>query len=209
MIRKFWILLPLSFLIGFAGYGQEKEKKEKVSEEPDSTIVLSKGRLVVKNKIYRQNASYVTLGYGAGYSFQSDAIEQNMAISYQHFVKKLGLQVGYHSSSNTRTWWNSDQKLNDLFIGVGSRWEGTRFNAAIFGGPSLAYGRYSWVDQNDKTWVHFFSTPGLHAEVLATYKIVYDIGIGLSLYGSLNKEYSAAGAQIHLFFSTAFVRNYN
>jgi hypothetical protein len=209
MNRKFWILLPLFFLIGFSGFGQDKKNKAD-SEAADSAIVLGKGRLVLKDRIYRQNASYITFGYGAGHSFQNGGLDQNMAISYQHFIKKLGLQIGYHSSSDNRTWWNSDQKLNDLFLGAGKRWEGNRFNFAVFGGPTWAYGRYTWWDEvNQKSWVHFFSTPGLRTEVLFTYKVAYDIGIGLSAYGSLNKEYSVAGAEIHLFFSTAFVRNYN
>ncbi len=210
MTKKFWILLPLSFLIGFSVFGQDKQKKKATSEPADSAVVIGKGRLVLKNHIYRQNASYVTFGYGAGWSFQEGAIEQNMAVSYQHFIKKFGLQIGYHSSSDRQTWWNSDQKLNDLFLGVGKRWEGNNFNFAVFGGPSLAYGRYTWWDEaNQKTWVHYFSTLGLRTEVLLTYKIAYDIGLGLSVYGSMNKEYSVTGAQIHMFFSTAFVRNYN
>lgn len=207
MIRKFWILLPLSFLISVSLFGQEKEKKKSASEGADSTIVLSKGRIVYKDRIYRQNAAFMTFGYGAGYGFASKKIEQNMSFSYHYFIKKIGLQFGYHSSSDTKIWWNSHQKLNNLFLGVGKRWEGTRYNFSIFGGPSWAYG--SFFNNAEHTSWHYFSVAGLHAEAQATYKVSYDIGVGLSLYGDLNQEYSVAGAQIHLFFSTAYVRNYN
>lgn len=210
MIKKFWIMLPLSFLIGLPVFGQEKETKPKSSQVADSTIVLSKGRIVYKNRIYRQNASYLTMGYGAGYDFQSNLIEQNMALSFQYFFKKIGLQLGYHSSSDNKIWWRSYQKLNDLYLGAGRRWETTKFNFAAFAGPSFAYGSYiGWNEERQKDWAYGFSTLGLHAESLITYKIAYDIGVGLSLYSSVNRYYTVTGAQIHLYFSTAFVRNYD
>lgn len=210
MIKKVLILLPLSFLISFTVTGQENEQKKKSSETPDSTIVLGKGRIVHKNRIYRQNASYLTAAYGAGYGFESRMIEQNMTLSFQYFVKKVGLQLGYHSSSDNKIWWRSYQKLNDLYLGAGKRWEGTRYNLSVFGGPGYAYGSYiAWNEERQKEWAYGFSTLGFHAELQATYKISYDIGIGLSLYTSANTYYSVTGAQLHLFFSTAFVRNYD
>ncbi|MCX6225689.1 MAG: hypothetical protein NTV01_13220 [Bacteroidia bacterium] len=218
MIKKLWILLPLSFLVSFPVLGQEKEKKKNTSETADTTIVLSKGRIVYKNRIYRQNASYLNLAYGAGYGFEpkvegQNTIEQNMTISYQHFIKKIGLQMGYHASSDIKVWWRSDVKLNDIFLGIGKRWESPRYDFSVFGGPGYAYGSYIVTIKDStgtgKNYPYRFKTLGFHAEAQATYKIAYDIGVGLSLYGSVNREYSVVGAQIHLFFSTAFVRNYD
>lgn len=209
MIKKIWILLPLSFLIGFSVFGQEKEKKKRNPEPADSAIILGKNRIVYKDRIYRQNAPYLTFGYGAGYGFESDSIEQNMALAIHYYFKKFGLQIGYHSSSDTKVWWRSYQKLNDLYLCMGKRWESTRYNFSVFGGPSLAYGSYiAWNEERQKNWAYGFTTGGLHAEAQATYKITYDLGVGLSLYGSVNRYYSVAGAQVHLYFSTAFVRNY-
>ena len=212
MIKKIWILLPLSFLVSFTVFGQEKEKKRSAPATADTTIVLSKGRLVYKNRIYRQNAPYLLMGYGAGYGFESKKIEQNMTVSFQQFFKNFGLQLGYHSSSDTKIWWRSDQKLNDLFLGVGKRWESTRYNVSVFGGPSYAYGSYPvliTVDSVPGLYPFRFKELGIHAEAQATYKIAYDIGVGLSVYTSVNHDYSVIGAQVHLYFSTAFVRNYN
>jgi hypothetical protein len=135
-----------------------------------------------------------------------------MSIAYQHFIKIVGLQVGYHSSSDKKIWWRSDLKLNDLYMGIGKRWESTRYNFSVFGGPSYAYGSYIYNIPDStpagKNYPYRFKTLGFHAEAQATYKISYDLGLGLSLYTSLNQYYSVVGAQIHLFFSTAFVRNY-
>lgn len=221
MIKKIWILLPLSFLISFTAFGQEKEKKKHISEVADTTMVLGKGRIVYKNRIYRQNASYLTMAYGVDFGFQSKQLgqtietkkfEQNMTLSFQYFLKNFGLQLGYHSSSDAKIWWRSDQKLNDLFLGIGLRRENTRYNFSVFGGPAYAYGSYPvlvTVDTVSKLYPYRFKGLGVHAEVQATYKISYDLGFGLSLYGIVNKYYSVVGAQVHLFFSTAFVRNYN
>jgi hypothetical protein len=210
MNKKIWVLLPLSFLMILPVFAQEKEKKRAGSEISDSTVVMSKGRIMYKNRIYRQNAPYLTIGYGAGFGFESRLIEQNLNLSYHHFIRKFGLQLGYHTSSDIKVWWRSYQKLNDLFLGAGRRWEGTNYNLSVFAGPSLAYGSYiAWNEERQKDWAYGFTTGGLHAEIQATYKPTYDIGIGLSVYGSVNRYYSVAGAEIHLFFSTAFVRNYN
>jgi hypothetical protein len=213
MIKKIWILLPLSFLIGFAGFGQVKEKKKKIVESPDTTMVIGKGRIVYQHRIYRENASYLTLGYGAGTGNRSaGTIEQNMTIAYQHFINKFGLQVGYHASSNQKIWFRSDQKLNELCLGLGRRWEDARYNFAVYGGPAYSYGSYMVdvvVDSLPKKFPYRFKTLGFHTEVQATYKIAYDLGIGLSLYASINRQYTVVGAQIHLFFSTAFIRNYD
>jgi hypothetical protein len=213
MNKKICILLPLSFLIGIAVFGQETEKKKRTAETADSTIVLGKGRIVYQDKIYRLNAPFLTLAYGAGYGFESKAIEQNMSVSYHYFIKRVGLQIGYHSSSDTKIWWRSNQKLNDLYLGIGKRWENTRFDFSVFGGPSYAYGSFL-VPITDtagvvKEYPNRFKTLCYHTEVNLTYKIAYDIGIGLTLYASLNEKYSVAGAQINLYFSSAFVRNYN
>ncbi len=217
MIKKILILLPLSFLICFTLFGQEKEKKKHTAEAADTTIVLGKGRIVYKNRIYRQNAPYLSMAYGAGFGFEpkvegQNTIEQNMTISYQHFINKIGLQMGYHASSDIKVWWRSDVKLNDIFLGIGKRWESPRYNFSVFGGPGYAYGSYIFTitdSLGEHKYPYRFKTLGFHAEAQATYKIAYDMGIGLSLYGSVNRDYSVVGAQIHLFFSTAFVRNYN
>jgi hypothetical protein len=216
MVKKIWILLPLSFLLSFSAIGQEIEKAKAKSLEQDSAIVISKGRVVHKNRIYRQNASYLTMGYGVGYSFPAKGFEPNMSFSYQHFVNQVGLQIGYHSSYSY-SWWDSLsgnrlEKLNDFYLGVGKRWESSRFNLAVFAGPTWSYGFYPvniLIDSVSSRRPYRFGTVGAHAEALVTYKLFYDLGIGLSLYGCWNNQYSVVGAQVHLFFSTAFVRNYD
>jgi hypothetical protein len=208
MIRKVLIMLPLSFLIGLTVLGQEEVAKKSSSIVADTAIVMGKGRIAYKNKIYRQNAPYLMMGYGMGYGFKAKAIEQNMSISYQHFINKLGLQLGYFSSSDTKIWWRSYQKLNDLYIGAGKRWESTKYNFDVFGGPCWSYGSYYVITESDTT-APGFHTLGVHIKASATYKLSYDIGVGLSITSSINSYYSTVGIQAHLYFSNAFIRNYN
>ncbi len=211
MIRKILLLLPLSFLVIVPLNAQEEVARQSEKQMADTSIVISNNRIVYKGKIYRQNASYLTAGYGLGYGFESRLMEQNMSFAYHHFIKGLGLAVGYHASSDLPPWWRSFQKLNDVYLQVGKRWDPSPFwNFAIFGGPSLAYGWYiAWNDTYQEDRAFNFMTPGLYCDAQVTYRPVYDMGIGLSLYGSVNQHYSAAGAQLHLFFSTAFVRNFD
>jgi hypothetical protein len=200
MIRKMLIVLPLSFLFALSSLAQES----------DTAMVLSKNRIVYKGRIYRQNAPYVTFGYGSGYGFRTGLVQQNMNLSYHHFIKGFGLGIGYHASSDLPPWWRSWQKLNDFYLVAGKRWETNRFNLAVFAGPSLARGSYiAWNEVKQKEFAYGFLTPGVYLEAQATYKILYDIGVGLSAYGSLNQEYTVVGGQVHLFFSTSFVRNYD
>jgi len=200
-MKKLWILLlPLSFLSSHI-------TAQEVTDS--SVVVLKEGRFIYQGRIYKENASYVTLGYGAGWNLGKNTIEQNMILSYHHFIKGLGLFGGYHSSSDNKIWWRSYQKLNDVFIGAGKRWENTKLNAAIFAGPALSYGSYkTWNPEKEKEWAYGFLEPGLFIEAQLTYQILYDVGIGLTCYSSLNRYYKVAGAEIHLFFSTAYVRNF-
>jgi hypothetical protein len=211
MIRKILLLLPLSFLVMIPLNAQEEVTKKSEKQEADTTMVISKNRIVYQGRIYRQNASYLTFGYGLGYGFESRLREQNMTLSYHHFIKGLGLAVGYHASSDLPAWWRSYQKLNDFYLQVGKRWDPSpHWNFAVFGGPSYAYGWYiAWNEIYQEDRAFSFKTAGLYCNAEVTYRPLYDVGIGLSVYGSVNQYYSTVGAQIHLFFSTAFVRNFD
>lgn len=209
MKRLFLLLLPLSF-VWISGFSQTEE--EEVTFEvhgKDTVYPLNDGRVIFDEKIYKLNAPYLTLAYGAGNNFTQGGLEQNMMISYHYFFKNFGLGLGYHSSSDQRVWWRSYQKQNDFWLGAGWRLEKHRFNLGAFIGPSLAYGSYiAWSDEDQENRAYGYTTLGGVAELQATYRVLYDVGVGLSLYGSYNSFYSVAGAQVHLYFSTAFVRNY-
>jgi hypothetical protein len=180
-------------------------------QEADTAVVIGKGRIVYDGRIYRTNSPYVTIGYGGGYGFRTKLYQQNMGFSLHYFIKKVGLQLGYHASSDLPPWWRSFQKLNDVYLCGGRKWDQSpKWNFALFAGPSLAFGWYiDWnpVYQEDRAFR--FLLPGIFAQGQVTYRPVYDLGIGLTVYGSVNQSYSVAGGQVHLYFSTAYVRKYD
>ncbi len=202
-------LIPLSLAFASPAFAQVEEE-DKLEGSRDTVIHIDEHRFIYEGKIYRENSPYLTMGYGVGMNFGQDSIEQNMTLSYHHFIRGVGIGIGYHSSSNEKIWWRSPQKLNDLHLMVGKRWEGIHHNLSIFAGPSYAYGSYiGWNDVLEEFRQYRFYTMGLVAELQYSYRIFYDLGLGISAYTSLNKFTRVAGAQLHLFFSTAFVRSYD
>ena len=199
----FLFLIPLSLVFASPVNAQ-------VEEEDEGAVQIDSRRFIHNGKIYKQNTPYLTLGYGAGYNYDQHSVEQNMTISYHHFINKVGVAIGFHSSSDEKIWWRSYQKLNDLHLMMGKRWEGLRYNGSAFVGPSYAYGSFvGWNDTYDKEWAFGFNTVGIVAEFQYTYRIFYDLGVGLTGYVSINKFTQVAGLQLHLFFSTAYVRSHS
>jgi hypothetical protein len=208
MKRLILSLVSLSFICAL-GFGQDVIEDTYKVYGKDTIYPLRDGRFIFNEKIYKERSPYLTLAYGAGYNFLQPGVEQNMMVSYHHFIKNYGLSLGYHASSDIKVWWRSYQKLNDFWLGGGWRFERPRWNIGVFAGPSLAYGSWiAWSEERQENRAYGFTTLGGVAEMQLTYRIFYDVGLGLTLHGSYNKYYSVAGAQIHLFFSTAFVRNY-
>jgi len=209
MKNIFLFLIPLSFAFATPAMAQVEEEDELTSSR-DTVIRIDERRFIYKGKIYRDNSPYITMGYGAGVNLGLKSVEQNMTLSYHHFIMGIGLGLGFHSTSDEKIWWRSYQKLNDLHLMVGKRWEGVKHNVSVFAGPSYAYGSYvGWNETLGKNWAYGFNTVGAVAELQYSYRIFYDVGLGVSAYTSLNKFTRVAGAQLHLFFSTAFVRSYD
>lgn len=209
MKNFFLFLIPLSLAFASPAIAQVEGEDESTASK-DSVIRIDEHRFIYKGKIYRENSPYVTMGYGVGRNLDQKTMEQNMTIAYHHFIGGVGLGLGLHSSSDQKIWWRSYQKLNDLHFVLGKRWEGVRYNIAVFAGPSYAYGSYvDWNDFYEKEWAYGYNTIGGIAEAQFTYRLFYDLGLGITAYTSINKFTQIIGAQIHLFFSTAYVRSYD
>lgn len=205
----FLFLIPMYIAFAPALFAQVEEEDIAGARE-DTVIKIDDRRFIYKGKIYKENSPYLTLGYGLGKNFAQDTLEQNLMISYHHFVKGFGLSLGYHTSKTNKAWWREYQTLVDYYFSVGKRWEGINYNISVFAGPSYATGGY--VEFNEtigKNRYYPIRTVGGVAELQLTYRFTYDIGIGLSAYTSMNKYIQVAGAQVHLFFSTAYVRSYD
>lgn len=157
------------------------------------------------NRIYKPGCNFFTIESGAGFNPSLNTIESSSALSYSFRVNNTYIRIGYHSSGNKFFTQRSYQKLNDIFGIFGYRTENMKYNFSVFGGPSYAYGaKYHHTDSLGMKWYKVFGNIGLFACASLSYKFLYDIGAGLSVFCSYNKDYMVAGLKINIFFSGAF-----
>ncbi len=164
---------------------------------------------IIGNKIYKQNTNWFKVGQGISYHFSLKQVEYNSTLAYAFKFQKHWFQAGYHVSSDRFFIKPSMQRLNDLYILYGKRKESMKWNIAAFAGLSFAYGgtyhHSEWgVDGSETKWYIGFNQIGLVGMLDVTYKPVYDMGIGVSLFASFNKRYDVAGIMFHLYLSGAY-----
>lgn len=163
---------------------------------------------IIKEKIYKPGCSWLKFGVGVGYNWKHKENEQNLNLAFSFRAKNTYIQAGYHVSSDEFVTKGSGQKLNDIYVALGKRKETLKYNLSIFGGPSFAYGanfdHYSVINGVTSKWYKGFSDIGLFASAEYTYKLFYDMGLGVSIYSSINKNYFVSGIQLHIYFSGAF-----
>jgi len=56
-----------------------------------------------------------------------------------------------------------------------------------------------------RDWDEGFIQPGLYAEYQYTFKVNYDLGIGLAAYLALSQAYQTAGIKAIIYISTAYI----
>jgi hypothetical protein len=190
-IYKYFFTLLFVFSITFA-FGQNTKYDE----------------IIIKDKIYKPGSSWLKIGEGYGFHKSINKFELNTLISGTFRIKNLYFQGGYHVSSDKFFTQPTYQKLNDFYIATGWRKETQKANITAFIGPTYAYGGTfdHAVDTGGvvKNWYRGFSELGIYGCIDYTFKIFYDLGFGISIYGSANKEYSVVGIQAHFYFSGAF-----
>ncbi|MCX7862751.1 MAG: hypothetical protein N2449_07125 [Bacteroidales bacterium] len=164
--------------------------------------------VIIGNKIYKYNTNWFKISQGIGYHFSLGQIEYNTLLSYSFRIKKYWFQAGYHVSCDRFFIKPSMQRLNDIFLLYGKRKEFNKYNIAAFAGLSYAYGgtfhHAEWNDGRITQWYLGFTQPGFICSIDLTYKPVFDLGIGTSLFASFNKRYNILGIQIHIFLSGAY-----
>jgi len=163
---------------------------------------------IIKDKIYKPGCTWLKFGIGTGYNWNRQEGESNANLAISFRIKNLYLQTGYHVSSDMFFTQRSYQKLNDLYLAPGWRRETLKSNISVFAGPSFAYGgtfdHYCYTNGITLKYYRGFNQIGLFGSAEYTFKIFYDLGFGVSIYGSYNKYYSVTGIQAHFYFSGAF-----
>lgn len=196
MIRKAYTYL-LVVMVAMVFSNNASAQQDSTNEE-----------FIIGNKIYKGGSSWLKISQGMGYHFWLGQVEYNTTIAYSFRIKKLYFQFGYHVSSDKFFTKPSLQKLNDIYGCIGKRKEQKKYNLAYFIGLSYAYGatldHREWNNGVISNWYRGFAKPGLLGTIDYTYKLSYDIGIGLSLYGSVNPYYNVLGVQLHFYLSGAY-----
>ncbi|RLD63891.1 MAG: hypothetical protein DRJ01_02455 [Bacteroidetes bacterium] len=203
-MKRTHYIFNLLFLIALSSnvlLAQEQENNEQ--KNPDEEFVHN-------NKIYKPNSSWLSFGVGSSYDINQKQFEQSINFDLHVRIKKTFVSGGYHKSSDaffqsgTVQQVHSIQTLNDIHLCVGLKREKFKSNLSLFAGPSYVYGTtYDFTDSLNVDWYRKFDKPGIYASIQYTYKIFYDVGVGASLYTSINKYYSVVGIQLHLYFSNA------
>lgn len=179
------------------------------------------GEVKYGDKVYKQGSNWVTFGMGISDKINYEpsvekALNRTMSLAYHHRFKAMYFNAGWHFSGEYfffESWYNPDKRgiramhqLNDIHVGAGLRFEKRWYNFAFFIGPCWAN---AWIPNPDyPTNSIVKNTIGGHIEIQTTFKFLYDMGIGLSFFGSFNKYYQVLGVQGHFYFSGAYKMRY-
>ncbi len=169
--------------------------------------------IIIENKIYKPGSNWLSIGAGLSYNFDRVKIERDINVSYHQRIKNHHFNIGYHTSREESFLYISSQRLNDLYLGYGWRWEKQKTQQSLFLGTS-----YSWggsFHHNETTTIdsvtielvpfyRYFVEPGLYVNYCLTYKFYYDLGLSANFFVSANQYYQVAGIRFSVYFSGAY-----
>ncbi len=167
-----------------------------------------KKEIKIDGKRYRIYNNYVTIGAGKGYNSGWKDMLFTPAIDFNFHLQKIWFQTGGLLQGQSY----GNNQLIQFHLCVGYRKESYKYFWAAYGGLSYTDG-YNPIKLRDMSGkdssigiIHFKET-GLYVALQAFYKVKFDYGIGLTLFGDVNQKQSTVGARIELFFSGAFRGN--
>lgn len=201
-------------LIGSAAIMVAQGDKSAFGKEPNSQLKElykepfdRKKEIKLDGKKYRIYNNYVTLGVGKGYNTIWDQAWFATAADFNFHIQKAYFQSGFMVQGPS--FYNRQQV--QLHLAGGYRKESYKYFWAAFGGLSYTNGYYplmlKGVNGKDSAYANpppLMSEVGLYAAVQLFYKVKFDYGIGLTIFGDVNEKQSMVGARIELFFSGAY-----
>jgi len=190
MVRVFKIIiLLLCFQLENENIFAQAKKEYKKKEE-----------IMVDGKRYRVHNSYFTFGGGPVLGSTNSDLKFDGGIDFNFPIKVAHLQLGGMISGPSF----GNNKMIQMHLGAGKRFELIKWNLAGFGGISYSTGYYKKVYNDTLLVINAFNTAGLYACAHAYYKLKYDIGIGIALFGDFNPYQYMFGARFELYFSGAY-----
>ncbi len=200
-----YLFLNLLLVITTTLFGQTETKR------PTSEFIL-------QGRQYVPNSPWLNVGLGYGYCISEKVFEPNfMADFHFRILKKHNLGIGFLTSRNqfldtqTKAFFlphrNLKHSVNSVHAMYGWRYDDIFNNFAVHAGPSLNWGfDFAYTDTLGNNYVYRYLEPGLYATVQYSRKVYYDIGIGVSIFASVNKSYQVTGLSLCVYLSSAFKR---
>jgi hypothetical protein len=162
--------------------------------------------ILIGDKLFSKTSSWLTAGAGSGFYAEKQTIDPSFSFDIHLHYKKRYFSAGYFYSGTHFITQYSARKLHNYHLGYGWRKESTRVNKYLMIGPALCMGYgYYQKDNYGEPLLKGFIQPGIYGEYQITWKPIYDMGIGLAAYTSLNVDYQTAGLKAMIYLSTAYI----
>ncbi|HXB41954.1 MAG TPA: hypothetical protein VNZ49_15540 [Bacteroidia bacterium] len=203
--------LLFALFIGFEALTNAQNPKSAFGSEPNSLLKSmyaeefdKKKEIKIDGKKYRIYNNYVTFGIGKGYN---NIWNQGFVVTgfdFNFHIRKAYFQTGGFLQGPS--FYNKQQV--QLHMGAGYRKESYNYFWAAYGGLSYTNGFYprtlTDVTGKDSVIHPVMSEIGAYVAVQMFYKLKFDYGAGLTIFGDINQKQYVIGARIELFFSGAY-----
>jgi hypothetical protein len=162
--------------------------------------------IIIGEKLFSTHSSWLSAGAGAGFYAEKQTIDPSFSFDINVYFRKHYITAGYFYSGTRFITQYSARKVHNYHIGYGWRRESIRWHSYLTAGPALCmgYGYYK-NDEYGEPLLKGFIEPGVYAEYQIVWKPIYDMGLGLAAYTSLNFGYQTAGIKAILYLSTAYI----
>ncbi len=153
---------------------------------------------VMDNKKFKYYNKWFTLGAGVqqNLTYKRD-VGFTGGADFNFHIKRNYFQAGLEVMGETATNFTN----YEFHLGYGARYEDKDVHFSAFIGPSYSTG---YAKMYDTIYSRAYSLPGMYGQVEIVKKIAYDVGIGVALYGDVNKEQTLVGFIGILYFSGSY-----
>jgi hypothetical protein len=156
-----------------------------------------KEEVEVGGKRFRVYNNWLNVGFGEGLNTTLPFTESVLNVDLHFHIGPRYFQLGTFLSGDRFLSFNN----YNIHLCYGKRWENVKRNIYLCAGPSYSYG-FPFVQGNYENTL--YNEVGLYVEAQYTYKLAYDLGLGLSVFDDINSRQNVYGLRVELYFSGAY-----
>lgn len=192
-LRSKLIFLLAPFFVYCQDTLPKAQPKPLIKQKPKEELLIIKG-----NK-YKENANWINAGAGVGYIGKYNVSVPCAGLGWNFRFKNKWYKVGYERTGDISYLGRSNVFFNDFHVALGKRKQGNYYNLSWFAGGSYctATDLRNLTDPKERA-------VGIYAEGSAVFKVLYDVGLGLTAYANVNFAAPVFGMRLDLYFSGAF-----